>query len=209
MNLLTLFERYHIDKMNPNGYHHLYLKLLEPIKDKVTNVLEVGLGTTDPTLVSNMSFAVKTGYQTGNSLRVWKEFFPNASVYGVDVDEKAIFQEDRITTFACDSMNVSKMQSILDLLDKKFDLIIDDGLHTLEGNLGTLESTLPYLAEDGIYIMEDINQYDDVYIEQLLSNNKFRKLTEGYNLQLHDGFTFGFSRIIVITHDTKDNSSNL
>lgn len=199
MDLITLFEKYHIDKMNPNGYHHLYIKLLEPIKEKVTNVLEIGLGTTDSTLVSNMNFAVGTGYQTGNSLRTWKEYFPNANVYGIDVDENAIFQEERITTFACDSMDVSKMQSILTPLDKKFDLIIDDGLHTLEGNLGTLESTLSYLADDGIYIMEDINQYDDIYIEQLLSNNKFRKLTEGYNLELHSGFTFNFSRIIVIT----------
>lgn len=199
MNLTTLFEKYHIDKMTPNGYHHLYVKLLEPIKEKVTNVLEIGLGTTDPTLVSNMNFAVSTGYQTGNSLRVWREFFPNANVYGIDVDEKAIFQEDRITTFACDSMNVSKMQNILTPLDKKFDLIIDDGLHTLEGNLGTLESTLPYLADDGIYIMEDINQYNDVYIEQLLSSNRFRKLTEGYKLELYSGFTFDFSRIIILT----------
>lgn len=199
MNLFELFIKYHIDKMNPNGYHHLYEKLLTPIKDKVANVLEIGLGTTDPTLVSNMDFAVKTGYQTGNSLRVWKEFFPTASIYGIDIDEKAIFQEDRIATFACDSTDVPKMQGILNSVGKKFDLIIDDGLHTLEGNLGTLESTLPYLADDGIYIMEDINQHNDIYIEQLLSNNKFRKLTEGYNLQLHDGFTFGFSRIIVIT----------
>ncbi len=199
MNLITLFENYHIDKMNPNGYHHLYVKLLEPIKDKVTNVLEIGLGTTDPTLVSNMDFAVKTGYKTGNSLRVWKEFFRNANIYGIDIDVNSIFQEDRITTFACDSTDVSKMHSILDPLNKKFDLIIDDGLHTLEGNLGTLESTLSYLADDGIYIMEDVNQYDDIYLDQLLSNRKFREITRDYNLEVHDSFTFSFSRIILIT----------
>lgn len=199
MNLITLFESYHVDKMNPNGYHHLYVELLEPIKNRVTNVLEVGIGTTDPALVSNMNFAVKTGYQTGNSLRVWKEFFTNANVYGIDIDVNAIFQEDRITTFACDSRDVPKMQSILNSVNKRFDLIVDDGLHTLEGNLGTLESTLPYLADDGIYIMEDVNQHNDMYIDELLSNKKFKAITEGYNLEIHKDFTFDYSRIIIIT----------
>jgi hypothetical protein len=47
--------------------------------------------------------------------------------------------------------------------------------------------------------MEDVNQYDDIYLDQLLSNRKFREITRDYNLEVQDSFTFSFSRIILIT----------
>lgn len=48
-------------------------------------LLEIGIGGYgDPT-------------QGGGSLRMWKEFFPNGRVIGVDINDKSGLAEDRVT----------------------------------------------------------------------------------------------------------------
>jgi hypothetical protein len=40
--------------------------------------------------------------------------------------------------------------------DQRFDLIIDDGLHTFEANSNTLFSAFKHLRDGGLYIVEDV-----------------------------------------------------
>ena len=90
------------------------------------------------------------------------------------------------------------MNKILSGLDK-FDLIIDDGLHTMEANLRTLEIVFPYLKDGGIYVIEDVNQHDDWFVDELLKDDRFLKTVNGYSFKVYDGFNENFTRIIVIT----------
>jgi hypothetical protein len=93
-------------------------------------------------------------YRPGNSLRAWKEFFPNAEIYGCDIDPSTmILGEDRITTFVLDQTTFK-----LEDLEKfpLFDIIIDDGLHRDDVNLRTFIILQNKLKSNGLYVVEDL-----------------------------------------------------
>ena len=119
----------------------------------VKSVFECGLGSNDPTVQSNMT---KTG-RPGASLRVWRDYFPNAQIYGIDIDEKIIFSEDRIQTFHCDQTNILQIEELWKRLPGvEFDLMIDDGLHTFDAGVSLFESSIRKLRSEGVYIIEDV-----------------------------------------------------
>src|SRR6185295_20404900 len=94
----------------------------------------------------------------GAPLRAWQEVFPRAHVYGADIDRAALFAEGRIKTFYCDQLDravILQLWSEPDLKDP-LDIIIDDGLHTFEGNTSFLEASLDRLRPGGLYVVEDI-----------------------------------------------------
>lgn len=122
-------------------------------RNYVRNVFECGLGSNDPKVLSNMTANGKPGA----SLRVWRDYFPNAQVYGIDIDPKAIFHEERIQTFCCDQTNAAQLSALwVTLSEIEFDIIIDDGLHTFEAGLSLFESAIHKLRQGGVYIIEDV-----------------------------------------------------
>lgn len=89
----------------------------------------------------------------GGALYAFAEWAPNAQVYGADIDTEILFQTDRITTYYVDQ---TKPETFAPLLVRKYDLIIDDGLHTPWSNFNTLNALLPRLNEGGCFVVEDI-----------------------------------------------------
>jgi hypothetical protein len=72
----------------------------------------------------------------GASLRVWKDYFKNAEIYGGDIDKDILFEEDRIKTFYVDQLNTSSIEAMWQKIRiKNFDIIINDGLHTTDANI--------------------------------------------------------------------------
>ncbi len=131
----------------------------------------------------------------GASLRGWRELFPNAVVYGADIDRDILFEEDCIKTFYCDQLDAVAIHDLWSqpALQGGMDIIIDDGLHTFEGNISFLEGSLGQLHPDGYYIVEDIrtdavekwrNQLENVYSKRypnlefafVILPNSFNKL---------------------------------
>lgn len=195
--LVRIFEKYSLDKLY-HKYENLYYDILKTIDIK--NLLEIGIGTIDETKASNMHH-YKTNsastYTFGNSLRAWRDYLPDANIYGIDIDENTMFEEERIKTFCSSSMDKDKMDSILSGLGT-FDLIIDDGLHTLEANLTTLEITFPYLKEGGYYVIEDINERPDCLIENFLRDSRFLNIIKNHNYTIHNNVHPEFTRVVVI-----------
>ena len=64
------------------------------------------IGTNDLNIKSNMTENAKPGA----SLRVWRDYFVNANIFGGDIDEKVLFEEDRIRTFFVDQLNDSSIK---------------------------------------------------------------------------------------------------
>jgi cephalosporin hydroxylase len=106
-----------------------------------------------------------------------------------------MFTEDRIKTFCSSSFDTDNMNNIMAEIGE-MDVIIDDGLHTLEGNLQTLQILFPYLKEGGVYVIEDVNQENDWFVDDLLQDPRFLEVAKDYTV--HDGFAHSFTRIIVI-----------
>lgn len=137
-----------------HNYTTLYSALLSGVRDRPLRILELGLGTNNPALVSTMG---EEG-SPGASLRGWRKLFPQALVYGADIDRTILFEEDRIKTFYCDQLDRAAIGDLWSQPDLQggMDLIIDDGLHTFEGNVSFLEGSLEHLRPGGFYIVEDV-----------------------------------------------------
>ena len=93
----------------------------------------MGIGTIDLTITHNMG----ANGVPGASLKGWKQFFPVAQIFGADIDTNILFKEERIETFYVDQLNGPLIKSMwlsnTELKDD-FDIIIEDGLHTIEAN---------------------------------------------------------------------------
>jgi hypothetical protein len=142
---------------NPHTYASIYSLLFSHCRDSFKQVLECGIGTNDPNLKSNMS---KTG-MPGASLRVWRDFFPAAQITGIDIDEKTMFEDERINTFIVDQTDVSSIQRFLNMSSGiSYDLVIDDGLHEFSAGITLFLEMFSYLKLGGIYIIEDVLMQD-------------------------------------------------
>jgi len=181
MDLFELVEKYGTDK-TLSGYTHTYSDLFKPIKDQVTTVLEIGLGTLNPEIPSSFAGNVRhfDFYKPGGSLRVWRDYFSKAQVYGIDIAKDCMFSEERIKTFLFDSSEKEYCDYYLDTLE--FDIIIDDGNHDPKYQVKTLRNLFPKLKEGGIYVIEDLGGYPGT--EELLIEyrDEFEELTKGYDV---------------------------
>ena len=116
------------------------------------SVLEIGLGTNNPSIVSTMGRAGRPGA----SLRAFRDFFPSAQIFGADVDRGILFVEDRIDTCYVDQTDQASFAALSDLTGGDLDLIIDDGLHAPNANLAVLLYALDHLSVGGWVVIEDI-----------------------------------------------------
>jgi hypothetical protein len=158
--LEKIFSKHGTDKQKAfHNYAPVYSAVLESWRRKSFSLLEVGLGSVNNG-PSNMQFWLPDhpAYRPGASLRAWSDYFPNASLYGLDVDEQAVRQlvgDPRIEAFTADS---TKPAQVADVLRHKapFDIIIDDGLHTWSAQQRSLVVLWRYLRPGGYYFMEDV-----------------------------------------------------
>ena len=68
MNLVEIGKKYPSSK-NISGFIQLYEKYFLPFRESKINILEIGV-------------------DNGDSLRIWREYFPNANICGIDIDKK-------------------------------------------------------------------------------------------------------------------------
>lgn len=129
------------DKYKPTKRIHNYLVYywmhFRDIRLKVESVLEIGV-------------------QTDRSIRMWEEFFPNAIIYGIDIDKKCkIFEGERRKILVGDQCDYKFLYKVVNHSEKAFDIIIDDGSHRVEHQLKTFDFLFPAMSEHGIYVIED------------------------------------------------------
>jgi len=152
--------------------HHNYTRFYDFIfrenRRNVKNVFELGLGTNNLMIPSNMS---GLGTPCG-SLRGWKNYFENAEIVGADIDREILIQEDRIKTFYCDQTSVDSIKNLCQNFDFKFDVVIEDGLHTFDANVTFFENFIHMVSQGGIFITEDIDQKHIEEFEKYVSLNK-------------------------------------
>lgn len=151
--LCCVMSKFGSDK-GKNSYTTLYSALFNQFRNESMRVFELGLGSNNPDVLSNMGVFGAPGA----SHRGWRQFFPNALVYGADIDRGILFEEDRIRTFYCDQLDRSSINDLWSRpeLQEGVDIIIEDGLHTFEANISFLEGSLGQLRPGGIYVIEDI-----------------------------------------------------
>lgn len=162
----SLFKNYGSDKSTDHNYYITYFAFLNPRRNEPLNVFEIGLGTNNIKYRANMGLSGRPGA----SLRAFRDFLPNASIYGADIDREVLFEEERIKTFFIDQLDPKVLEDVKQSFgDKKFDLIIDDGLHLPDANLNVVFFALDLLSENGILVIEDIKPNFYIYFRLLYS----------------------------------------
>ena len=143
---------------NKHNFTTFYYSIFKDICNKQLRLFELGLGTNNINVPSNMG----SGGRPGASHYGWSEFFPNSHIFGADIDSDILFNNDKIKTFYCDQTNpeiIKKMWGEPDLQDN-FDIIIEDGLHTYDANVCFFENSIHKLKQNGYFIIEDIKNGD-------------------------------------------------
>ena len=136
-----------------HSYADFYERQFGAYRKLVTNVFECGIGSNNPAVASNMGADGKPGA----SLRVWRDYFPNAQIVGADIDRDILFNEDRIRSVFCDQTDPQTIAEMWHALAPvKFDIMIDDGLHTYDAGACLFEHSFHMLKPGGLYIIEDV-----------------------------------------------------
>ena len=154
MSLVDLVDNTRTDKNTDHSYLEVYDVLLKSKKHSALNVLEVGIGDGNQ------------GATNGGSIKLWKDYFPNATVHALDILPinriwDGIKGDPRIQLYASfDAYNANLVKTNFADKNLKFDFVIDDGPHSLESIVSFINLYLPLLTNDGILIIEDIQEYN-------------------------------------------------
>ena len=144
-------NHYGSDKGGKNNHHNYadyYSEIFFHKRNEIKNFLEIGLGTNDVKLPSNMG---KDGIPLA-SLKAWRDYFFNAQIYGGDIDKEILFEEDRIKTFYVDQLDSSSIKRMWETIEvEDFDIIIDDGLHEPEANYNFFVNSFHKLKKNGVF----------------------------------------------------------
>lgn len=138
-----------------HNYTTFYYSIFKDICNKELRIFELGLGTNNINLPSNMG---RHG-RPGASLYGWQEFFPNSKIFGADIDKDILFNTNKIKTFYCDQTNAEVIKQMWNIpeLQENFDIIIEDGLHEFNANVCFFENSIDKLKPNGYFIIEDIH----------------------------------------------------
>ena len=172
MKLIEIGKKYPSSK-NISGFIELYQKYFSYYKDEKINLLEIGV-------------------DNGDSLRIWREYFINANICGIDINNKN-FTINNTEILIGDQSDYKFLQSIIDKY-KNFDIIIDDGSHQSKHIIASFKFLFPYLNNGGIYVIEDLQtSYMPRYGGSRINLNKknssmtfLKSLTDSINYEHND-----------------------
>ena len=156
---MRTIKEMHLDYATDKGRGHTYVdtydRIFKPYQIKEMNFLEIGV-------------------LLGGSLKMWHEYFPQATIWGSDnfqqVDTNQDFGGIKVNRddVVEDLSQYERIKFIepLDSRDKHkveeayegvlFDVIVDDGDHDPAIQLQTFHNHVPFLSPDGIYVIEDV-----------------------------------------------------
>jgi predicted O-methyltransferase YrrM len=177
--LCEIMEVYGSDKGNiSNGsgrdwhnYTKYYNAIFSKLRHAPLRLFELGLGTNNVKLPSNMGENGKPGA----SLFGWRKYFSKGTIFGADIDKSILFHDDRISTFYCDQTTPNIIHDLWENIELKdnFDIIIDDGLHEFYANKCFFENSIHKLNPNGVFIIEDVLLKDIVLYESQINDWKF------------------------------------
>jgi len=188
MNTLTEIQnkyKFQTDKGSTHTYLEVYDKIFSEYKSKKINILEIGA-------------------LAGESLKLWAEYFDNATVYGIDTFERVSLEHvteniknyDNIVLRNIDSfrgseedgtwwVKLDRDKALEEFKDGFFDIIIDDGHHAGTAQVKTFNNFINKLNSNGVYIIEDIKMWDghDKHVIDNVKNLEIIDMNEGRDIK--------------------------
>lgn len=102
-------------------------------------------------LPTNPKRVLEMGSYEGASLKMWRDYYPDAEIVGVDVRDPNVI--DGVTEYTINCRDTYALEKL-----GKFDVIVDDGSHMQLDQQVFMRFALDYmLDEGGSFVMEDIH----------------------------------------------------
>ncbi len=123
-----------------SAYTRAYHSLLGHVRDEPIRLLEIGL-------------------YNGGSLRMFRDYLPNATLHGIDIDPRCLAYQDEIPNTQVrllDQTDAGQLEAFIAELGGEYDLILDDGGHTMEQQIVSFQTLWPHVTRGGVYVIEDI-----------------------------------------------------
>lgn len=142
--LINLADKYKTDKGSGgdawigHSYVEVYEYFFYPIKYEARKIFEIGVAE-------------------GASLKMLRDYFPNAVIYGIDIVDTSSLNSDTIKTFVADQSNRKELKDFIDTYEGGFDIILDDGGHSMEQQQVSFGYLFKYVKPGGYYIIEDVH----------------------------------------------------
>lgn len=100
---------------------------------------------------------LEIGIYSGGSLGMWRSYFgKECHIYGIDIDEACKTYESENISVLIGDQEDQDFWAQFKKQEREIDILIDDGGHTPNQQMVTLEQMLPYLRPGGVYICEDV-----------------------------------------------------
>jgi hypothetical protein len=130
--------RFGTDKTSQfHNYLSFYESFMAPMREAPITLLEVGVFR-------------------GASLNMWREYFPNAKIVGVDIQPTAKqFESERVHVELADQSNLQHLAEVA-VKHGPFDIVIEDGSHMWEHQITSLRALFPFVKNGGYYVVEDL-----------------------------------------------------
>jgi len=144
--LQVIGARCHTDKASHRfegwTYLHIYDIYMRGFCDRPMKILELGI-------------------KRGASHRMWKQYFPQGEVFGLDLDPKCRqYEEPRIHIYTGHQDDTACLDKIVRDAGGGFDIILDDCSHLNVLTVASLKHLWQYVNPGGYYIIEDLrNSY--------------------------------------------------
>ena len=179
------------DKNDWHGFCDYYEENLSEYKNKDVSILELG-----------------TNY--GCSAILWHDFLPKSKMLLLDIQETMngkcweIMDNDRFTYVNCDAYDFDNIEEVKSLFPDGFDIVFDDGPHTLESQKKCIEYYLPLLRDGGTMFIEDVQKIEDFedlktcfdeVKETLEGNYTYDKVDLRYVKDRYDDLIFAIKRV--------------
>jgi hypothetical protein len=171
--LTRLANRYESDKgtdyLDAHNYTRIYSELFQPIRDKPLTILEIGLLRVDRDFRRYFNGSEEKGANlkatSAPSLQMWRIYFPKAHLIGFDIDNFSEVKIDDCRIYQGDMSSRSDLESLVQNVGSKFDIVIDDASHVSHHQQIALGTLFPHVTSGGLYIIEDL-QWQDMSLER-------------------------------------------
>ncbi len=141
-DLTSLAQVYQTDKWGYHFYTPVYEQWFRSLRYTPIRLLEIGVG------------GYGKNHLGGDSLRMWKRYFPQGHITGIDLYDKSALQENRINILKGDQTDRVFLKELTNT-EGPFDIIIDDGSHVQSHIITSFETLFPLMNPGGIYVIED------------------------------------------------------
>jgi len=150
--------------LSRHSFTEIYDHVFFPLRNRSIKIFEIGIGK-------------------GGSLMLWKDYFPQGTVYGIDIIDRSELDSSRVKTFVADQSDREQLQAFLDTHPGAYDILLDDGGHTMEQQQVSFGFLFPHVTPGGYYVIEDVHtslpeQYTNYGVAEDESNSTLTMINE-------------------------------